>query len=616
MSMYGYAGQLLRCDLTTGTLTKELVSEETAKTWLGGVGFGAKYLYEEVKPSVGWSDPENRLIMTTGPLAGSGAVGAGTFNITTKGAVTELAGASQANGFMGAYMKLAGIDGIIVQGASDKWVYLVVQNGEARLEDAADLVGMDTTELEDAIREKLGASEKEVSVYGIGPAGENLVRYAAIVGDRGHVVAHNGMGAVMGSKKLKAFVVYKGSQKVQVKDPEALKQVNKEMFEFGKTFAGVYEWGTGGNFSNMHNIGALPVRNYTTNIYPEHEAMGGKYLRTHYKLKSTPCYMCPVAHVKECTVTEGPYEGFVGEEPEYEQMAAWGPQIGNTELGSVVMLGSEVDKMGMDCNEASYIIGWAMECYEKGVFTMEDTNGLDLTWGNVEAVKTLMNRIARREGSFGNLLAEGTMRASQQVGGEAAQWAIYGGKGAAPRGHDHRGVTRWFELFDTCISNTGTIESTFGGVQPQFVDMEGLEDPFDHEGVAEFTAKYNGIRQIDDCLGTCRIISPQPKELLKSLNAVTGWGWELDDAFYAGKRIVHLLRQFNVEHGLKPEDEKPSTRYGSTPVDGPAEGKSIMEKWDHMQKCYYETMGWDPDTGRPLPQTLKAFGLDKVVEAK
>lgn len=356
MSMYGYAGQLLRCDLTTGTLTKELVSEETAKTWLGGVGFGAKYLYEEVKPSVGWSDPENRIIMTTGPLAGSGAVGAGTFNITTKGAVTELAGASQANGFMGAYMKLAGLDGIIVQGASDKWAYLVVQNGEARLEDAADLVGMDTMELEDAIREKLGAGEKEVSVYGIGPAGENLVRFAAIVGDRGHVVAHNGMGAVMGSKKLKAVVVYKGNQKVPVKDPEALKQVNKEMFEFGKTFAGVYEWGTGGNFSNMHAIGALPVRNYTTNIYPEHEEMGGKYLRTHYKLKSMPCYMCPVAHVKECTVTEGPYKGFVGEEPEYEQMAAWGPQIGNTELGSVVMLGSEVDKLGMDCNEASWII--------------------------------------------------------------------------------------------------------------------------------------------------------------------------------------------------------------------------------------------------------------------
>jgi aldehyde:ferredoxin oxidoreductase len=614
MSMFGYAGQMLRCDLTTGKLTMEPVSEETAKTWLGGVGFGAKYLYEEVKPGVAWDDPENRIIMATGPLGGSGAVGAGTFNVTTKGAITELAGASQANGFMGAYLKLAGLDGIILQGASENWVYLVVQDGKPRLEDAAFLVGMDTVEMEDAIREKLGAGEKEVSVYGIGPAGENKVRFSAIVGDRGHVVAHNGMGAVMGSKKIKAVVVYKGSQKVAVSDPAVLKQVNQSMFEFGKTFAGVYEWGTGGNFSNMHAIGALPVRNYTTNLYPEHEEMGGKYLRTHYELKSMPCYMCPMAHVKECRVTEGPYEGFVGEEPEYEQMAAWGPQIGNTELGSVVMLGSEVDKLGMDCNEASWIIGWAMECYEKGVFTKEDTDGLELTWGNVEVVKTLLNRIARREGKFGSLLAEGTMRASQAVGGEAADWAIYGGKGAAPRGHDHRGVTRWFELFDTCVSNTGSIESTFGGVQPQFVDMEGVADPFDHLEVAAFTARYNGIRQIDDCLGTCRIISPQPKELISSLNAVTGWEWELEDAFQAGKRIVHMLRQFNIEHGLKPEDEKPSVRYGSVPVDGPAEGKNIMEKWDEMQALYYEVMGWDPATGAPLPETLKAFGLEKVVK--
>ncbi len=612
--MFGYAGQILRCDLTTGKLTMEPLDETTARKWVGGVGLGAKYLYEEVPAGVAWDDPENRLIMTTGPLAGSNAVGAGSFNVTTKGAVTELAGASQANGFMGAYMKFSGIDGIVVQGASDKWVYLIVKDGEAKLEDAGFLVGLDTVKTEDAVREKLGAAEKDVSVYTIGPAGENKVRFAAIVGDRGHVASHNGVGAVMGSKKLKAVVVYKGSSKVSVKDEEALKAVNKEMFEFSKTFAGVYEWGTGGNFSNVYTVGALPVKNYATNLYPEHERMGGKYLRTHYELKSKPCYKCPMAHVKECTVTEGPYTGFVGEEPEYEQMAAWGPQIGNTELGSVVMLASEVDKLGMDCNEASWLIGWAMECFEKGIFTTEETDGLELTWGNVEVVKTLMNRIARREGAFADMLAEGTMRASQKVGGEAAGWAIYGGKGAAPRGHDHRGVTRWVELFDTCVSNTGTIESTYSGVQPQFVDMEGIKDPFDHLGIAEFNAKYNGIRQIDDCLGTCRLISPQPKELISAINAVTGWEWELEDAFQAGKRIVHLLRQFNIEHGLKPEDEKPSVRYGSVPVDGPAEGKNIMEKWDEMQALYYKVMGWDPATGAPLPETLKTFGLEKVVK--
>ncbi|MCJ7595174.1 MAG: hypothetical protein MUO52_10435, partial [Desulfobacterales bacterium] len=445
----------------------------------------------------------------------------------------------------------------------------------------------------------------------IGPAGEKLSLMACVMNDRHRAAGRGGLGAVMGSKNLKAVVACKSKPKFGVYDSDLLKLKATEMVEDAKT-GRVYKWGTGGGFSGHHEKGTLPVKNYTTNIFPEHEKMNGQYMRTHFKIRTRTCYKCTIAHVKEVTVTEGPYSGFVGEEPEYEMLAAWGPQIGNTDLGAVVMLSNEVDALGMDCNETGWIVGWAMECFEKGVFTTKETGGLDLTWGNVEAVKTLMNRIARREGYLGNLLAEGVMRASRQIGGEAADWAIYGQKGAAPRGHDHRG--RWTELFDTCMTNTSTLEASLGGRKPIMADIEAPSDNFSHEQISALNAKCGGIGLFDDCLGTCRFAAPTPKRVLECLNAATGWNWTMNDAFTLGRRIVNLLRVFNLSHGMDIKDERPSARYGSIPVDGPNKGVNIMEKWDLMVQNYYTLMGWDPKTGVPLPETLKSLGLVELIK--
>jgi aldehyde:ferredoxin oxidoreductase len=592
-------------------MSVEELSNAFVEKWVGGVGFGARYLYEEVPAEVEWSNAENRMIWTAGPLAGSGVYGAGTFNIAAKGPMTNLAGCSQANGYFGAYLKFSGFDGIIFQGKAPELVYLCVKDGKAELRDARNLAGKDLFEMEDAIRSELGAKGKQISVYGIGPAGENLVRHASVGGDNGHFAAHNGLGAVLGSKNVKAVVTYRGKINFGIKDPERLNENNLAMFEHAKTFGPFYQWGTGGGFSAIHDMGALPVRNYATNLFPEHEKMNGQYMRTHYKIKSQPCYQCHVAHVKEVEVTEGPYKGFVGEEPEYEQLAAWGPQIGNTELGAVVMLGREVDRLGIDCNEASWTIGWVMECYEKGVFSKEDLDGLDMSWGNVEAVKEMLNKIANREG-IGDLLADGVMRASQKIGGEAADWAIYACKGASPRTHDHRGA-RSSELFDTCVTNTSTLESTWAGIHPQLVDLPAVSDPLSHEEMPEMNAKFNGVRMFDDCLGTCRIASTDPKLQLECLNAVTGWDLKLEDVFRIGRRVVNQLRMFNFQHGMKREDERPSKRYGSVPVDGPAKGYNPMENWEKMLERYYKLMGWDPKTGIPLPATLKQLGLEELI---
>jgi len=612
MNIGGYVGRILRVDLSKREVHVEELDKSTAEKWVGGVGFGAKYLYDEVPANVEWSDPSNRLIWTSGPLAGSGVYGAGTFNVAAKGPMTNLAGSSQANGFFGAYMKFSGFDGIIFQGKSSDWVYLWVKEGKAEIRDARALVGKDVFEMEDALRKELGVKEKDVSIYGIGPSGENGVLYSAIAGDNGHLAAHNGLGTVMGAKKLKAVVAYRGKRNFGIKDPERLKRANDAMFERAKGFGAYYQWGTGGGFSAIYGIGVLPVKNYTTNIYPEHEQMSGQYMRTHFKIRSKPCYQCRIAHVKEVTVTEGPYKGFVGEEPEYELLAAWGPMIGNTDLGAVVMLTKEVDRLGMDCNEASWTIGWVMECYEKGVFKKKDLDGVEMSWGNVEAVKTMLSKIAKREG-IGDLLAEGVMRASRKIGGEAADWAIYSQKGCSPRSHDHRGA-RWFELLDTCVTNTSTIESTWAGVHPQLVDLPTVTDPFSHEEVSLMNAKFSGIRQFDDCLGTCRIASTDPKLQLECLNAVTGWALTLEDTFTIGRRVINQLRMFNYRHGMTKKDERPSERYGSVPIDGPARGKNIMEKWDWMLENYYRLMGWNTETGKPLPETLTKLGLSELIK--
>jgi aldehyde:ferredoxin oxidoreductase len=611
--LYGYTGKILRVNLTTREIGYEDLSDTTLKKWVGGVGLGAKYLYEEVPPGVEWSDPENRMIWSSGPLAGSGVFGAGTFNVTTKGPMTNCAGSSQANGFFGAYLKFSGFDGIVFQGKAPNLVFLVIRNGSAEIRDAQHIAGKDVQEVENVLRTELEAGEREVSIYAIGPAGENGVLYSMIAGDRGHVAAHNGVGAVMGSKNLKAVVAYKGPVGFDLYDPAELKKTNKDLHEYAKTWGPFQDYGTAGIFSSVYEAGALPVKNLTEHVFPEHAKMDGRYIRSHFKIERKPCYQCPIAHVVKVTVTEGPYSGIEGEEPEYESLAGFGPMIGNTDAGSVVMLVKEVDRLGMDTNETSWTVAWAMECFEKGVFTEKDTEGLALTWGNVEAVKELINRIARREGKFANLLADGVMKASKKVGGRAADWAVYTQKGSTPRGHDHR--ARWSELFDTCMSNTSTIESTFGGVRPDMVDkIPQITDPYSHEEVSTLNAKFNGIRQFDDCLGICRLAAPHPKMVLECFNAVTGWNWSLDDAFAVGKRIVNLLRVFNLKHGMRIEDERPSVRYGSIPKGGIARGKDIMENWDMMVRNYYETMGWDRETGTPLPDTLEKLGLEDIVK--
>jgi aldehyde:ferredoxin oxidoreductase len=594
--------------LSQGHLAQHGIPRDWAAKWVGGTGLGARILLDETPTGVEWDDPESRLILASGPLGGTRVPGTGTYSVVFKGPMTNLAGATQASGFLGAFLKLSGFDAVVIQGTAPAWCYLYIHDGQAELRPADHLVGRDTWEVEELIAQELGVRSSQLSVCSIGLAGENRVRFAALASDKGHIAAHNGVGAVLGAKKLKAIAVARGSHQVPVYDPERLSVAAARLLEHATTqFAGglIHEVGTGGLVPGVYASGQLPVKNYTTNIFPEYEAVSGQTLRADHEIRPHPCWACGVAHVKMVKVLSGPYAGFEGEEPEYEALAGWGPQIGNADLGAVVMLSNLSDRLGLDLNEASWTVGWVMECYERGILGRSDLDGLEMTWGNIPAVEALLHKIARREGC-GDWLAEGVMRASAQVGGEAPNLGVYTLKGASPRGHDHR--ARWYELLDTCLSNTSTIEASFG-MPPALPGAPKLTDPFSPEQVSTVNAVTGGWRQFEDCLGICRFCSTDPLAVIDCVNSVTGWQIDVREALDIGARAINQLRVFNFRHGLDPDLEAPSPRYQSTPLDGPAEGKGIAEHFDAMRRNYWAKMGWDPETGKPLPETLERLGL-------
>ena len=620
-----YGGKFLRVDLTSGRIWSEQLDKETYRKHLGGTGYGARVLYEEVPPGVEWSDPENRLIVASGPLGGTRVNGSGTVSVITKGSLTNGTATSQANGFLGAYMRLNGFDGLVLQGAAQSLKYLYIHDGGAELREAGHLAGVDTWEMIDLLAEELGVGERQISVFGIGPAGENLVRFAAFVGDRGHVAGHNGTGAVMGSKRLKAIVAQRARGPVPVYDREALAEVAETLFrriaDDPVAREGVYRWGTlrGVTRSVQGGTGTLPVKNYTTSIYnisPEElEKWDGPYLQEHYVSGRHNCWACRFQHCTMFTITEGPYKGFTGEEPEYEQFAAFGPLIGNTDVEAAIVLANECDRLGFENNEMGWLMGLVMECYEKGILTQEQLDGLDISWGNVEAVRTLMRKIAHREG-VGDLLAEGVMRAAQAIGGEATNFAIHTMKGNTPRGHDHR--SRWTEMFDTATSSTGTMETGGMALMPldalQAIGVEGPPNMFSGEEVSTFNARTKGAMLFEDSLGVCRFNTcTDMLHLPKAVNAATGWDINPQEALRAGRRAVNLLRAFNIRHGISPELDAPSRRYGSTPLDGPAAGVSIQPLWDEMLANYYRLLGWD-EKGVPKRETLEALGIGQVAD--
>jgi len=598
----GYTGKILKVNMTDGSFEDIVLDEATLRKYIGGTALGAKFLYDMAPRKTGFDDPENIVFIGAGPLNGTIIGGSGSISIVTKGALTGGATSCQANGLFGAYMRFSGYDGLIISGKSESWKYLVLKDGKAELKDAAPIIGLDTYEVTDKLREMHDAKNRSASVLSIGPAGEHVVRWAGTFVDHGHSASHNGTGAAIGSKKLKAIIAFRGTGQIDVHDQKKLLAVSQEMYEDVEYFRG-----TIGGVANMwkSNSGALPVKNYSTYEWgakPEEvDAFAEKTLRDNYQIERMPCWNCRLLHATMFEVKDGPYKCLV-DEPEYEQMAAWGPVTGITDVEATMMLSGLTDRLGLDNNEAGWLVGWVMEGSEKGWIT-EKQLGFKTGFGDAEGAEKILKMTANREG-FGDMLAEGVRRASMKLGGKAAESAVYTAKGNSPRGHDHR--DRWAEMFDTCVSNTGTIETHMSAMVPE---AQGPANPM---VVSDEVARTKGLMQLEDSAVTCRFNTRMNHtRLTAAINAATGWDMTPDEAWDVGRRAVNLLKAYNIQSGITKDQDKPSTRYGSTPVDGPTKGVSIQPHWDKMLENYYAKMGWSPE-GVPTKETLDKLGIGKV----
>ncbi len=613
-----YSGRILRVDLTTGRISKELFDPQLLRKYVGGTGLGTKLLYDEVPPGVGPFDPANRLIFASGPLGGTRAPGSGTYAVVTKGPLTNLMTATHANGFWGARLRFAGFDAIIIQGASPEWVYLWVHDGEAELRPAKHLLGLDTWDTDDRVKAEVG--EERASVACIGPSGENLVKIAGVCSDKGHVASTNGPGAVMGSKKLKAIAVFgpKAAQGMEVWDPDRVDKLSREdwLDSAAQSPLGsmVKTVGTIGGFSGAAMGGFLPVKNLTTNLFPEHTQIDGSYIKEHFEQRKRPCWACSWAHCHMIKVTEGPYAGFEGEEPEYEGLASWSSQVGITEAGTAIKINNVNDRLGMDTKEAGFVVGLAIECYEKEVIGPKETDGLELRWGNAEAVIKLLDNIAHRRG-FGDVLAEGTKRAADRIGGDALNFAVYTKQGIAPHTIDIRGM--WGGLISMALSDMGSAQGMPPdyGPDPDIGYPTGIP-PFSAGELGRGLAKGAPRRQFEDTLGVCMfLLGARLAIITDTLSAGTGWNFTPQEALEVGERITTLQRSFNIRHGLTPEkDDTISPRLAEAPVDGPVQGKTIAPVFPQIRRDYYREMGWDEVTSKPLPDTLKRLGLENVAK--
>ncbi|MFC1919901.1 aldehyde ferredoxin oxidoreductase family protein [Chloroflexota bacterium] len=614
MIIGGYMGKILRVDLTSGSIGEEKLNESLLKTLGGQIGIGLKIMYDEVPGDIDATDPRNRLIFMTGPFTGTRVQSPANFQVISKNPITGCHFAvGNSHGFWGPRLKFAGYDGIVIQGRANRPVYLLVSNEQCEIRDASRIWGKtDCFETEDIIKKELG--QEKVSVAAIGPAGERLCASAMVENEHGHVAAKGNIGMVMGSKYLKAVAVC-GTGRVPVAKATEFNRLAKEWrnqsFETPMG-AGINALGTAGGVPTIHALGDLPTKNFTTGVFPTYNKLSGRYLRETFTLKRKPCYGCSLTHIHNVTVTQGPYTGFVGEEPEYEDLSNLGSLIGLDDPGAVVWLTDYVDRLGLDGNWAGSITSWAMEAYEKGILNKDVLGGLELRWGDEKAAAELLRRIAYREG-IGDVLALGLKKGPEAIGGEKAAAFAAHFKGEANHAHDSRAL--WGQFLGLCISGAGPRWESPGLDRGPDIELgyPTAQDRFGIEGKAEAARKTQLKKLFNDTLGVCMFGIVSMDMTLKAYAALTGWHLGVDEAYMIGERIANLQRAFNLRHGFKPEiDLDVSPRLLEAPPDGGAEGKTIAPYLKDMVMEYNKMMDWDWDTGRPSRTKLDQLGLNYV----
>ncbi len=614
--MNGYTGKILRVDLTDRKIEVEEPDELFYRQYLGGSSLIAYYLLKEVPAEVDPLDADNLLIFAGGPITGVPVAGSGRSAVGAKSPLTGGYGEADVGGFFGAELRRAGYDAVIVKGKSESPVYLWLHDGEAEIRDAEHLWGMTTGDCQAAVQEELG--EKSARFALIGPAGEKLVRFACVINDLKHAAGRTGLGAVMGSKNLKC-VAARGRTPVPVADQQGVQALGKMMSSTWKESAwGMHELGTPGGLTGLHSQGKLPTRNFQDGQFEGNEKIGGEALRDTILIDRGGCFACPIRCKRVVEVDDEDYQVdplYGG--PEYETIGSFGSNCGVDDLRAISKANEICNAYGMDTISAGMAVSFAMECFENELLSVEDTNGLELRFGNGKAMVALTQMIADRQG-LGDLLAEGTDHAALEIGDEAEAYNItthgqpfpmhearsrHGqalGYAVSPTGADHM-----HNMWDEGLAGEELGESwkTLGVFTP--VPATELNAAKVHAYAVTANMKW-----LDNALGICMFVPWSTDQKIELVRAITGWKTNLLEMHKLGERSVTMMRLFNLRSGWTREDDVLPQRVTQPHFSGSVTEKPVEdEELAEAVSQFYAMMGWDAETGVPTPMKLQELEL-------
>lgn len=612
----GFTGKILWADITRGRLDDETLDDDLKFNFLGGYGIGLRLIYSRQKAQIDPLSREAVVGLMTGPLTGTDAVIGTRYTVVGKSPLTGTWGDANSGGYFGPALKKAGYDGVFLTGVGKDPVYLFIDNGKASIRDARHIWGKTTYETEDILKRELG---KDIQIASIGPSGEMLNRFSCIVNDKGRVAARFGLGAVLGSKNVKAVVV-KGNLPIEVADHETVRELRRKYVREIRGekvgFSSAYLIGTPGYTVAGALNGDSPVKNWSgvcSVDFTQEEAECLHHTKLfEYRTRKYGCWRCPIMCGGVVSIKEGPYILEEAHQPEYETMAAFGSNCGNSNLESIIAANDVCNRYGIDTISTGAAVAFAIECYEKGLITKKDTGGLKLTWGNSEAIVELTKQIALGKG-LGATLSKGLDKAAAEIGNGAEELAIHVmGEGIAM--HDPR--------FEPAMA---VIYKMFPGKHiqaSQFCKPAGFGPD-----IADFGAKYDkqagrgkGLRVLEclcnvvNCAGACLFgyLSTHYQSIPEFLTAVTGREWTLNKAIEVGERISNLRQAFNIRERANPVTARfPARALGIPPLEaGPTSGFTV--DMDLILSEYLDAMEWGRDEGKPSRDKLQALGLVDV----
>ncbi|MBW2544903.1 MAG: aldehyde ferredoxin oxidoreductase family protein [Deltaproteobacteria bacterium] len=614
--MKGNTGKIIDVDLTAGKVKVDELPEEYYGKYIGGSGLAAKLFWERGNFDAEPLSPEAMLIFMNGPFAGLKLSGVSRHSTAGRSPLTGGWGDSSCGGYLAPELRYAGYDGIAITGRAEKPSMLLIEDDRIEILDAGEYWGKETAEVNRALKEKYGKAYRTLV---IGPAGENLVKYSIILNEGHHATGRAGFGAVMGSKNLKAIVVKAGKKEMTFADPEKVEELRKELnlkIKEALTSNVLHENGTAANLMGGMFVGDVPIRNWTSNFWEEaSEDLTGSTLTETYLTKRSSCAFCSIACKRVVEVKEGPWAVPEGPGPEYETIVSFGTLIGSIDLAATCKAGRICNDLGIDTISAGGTIAWAMEAFERGDLTLEDTGGIELKWGDMDTViNKVVPMIAAKEGKLGALLAEGSVSAAGKIGKGSIDYTVQC-KGLEAPMHDPRGgghglaLTYAMGARGACHVAEPMLHAEMGSRYYPEIGFEYELEPMTDKEKPEAAVDIVAIGSIENSACFCQFADAEVSipEWLDLFNAVPGYNWDIDEMMRTGRRIFYLKRLINHRFGRTADDDKLTKRMLEPARDGEPEGVEI--NFDGMKQRFYELMKIDPVKAIPVKEVLEEYGM-------